>query len=390
MGHPAKTWMSAEPTRPRTLPRRPPATVRSELSTRNCAATSRRRAPRARRTPTSRVRSATLASMMFMIPIPPTSRLIAATAPVTTLKTRWVRSRWRRISRGTITSSGSPPVARRTRACATPAAGTTASGVATRKTISSTPSGRRSAPRSSAGSGTSTERLRSRPRMAAPRPRGDARPSRTPTTWYQSPPSRTDSPRGLPSGKSARATAAPSTATRLRSATSSVGEEAARRRARAVSPRDRPGSCRSRSRRRSGPPPPPAARRRAAAPPRARRAPRAPATRRAPRAGRRASSRRAPGGGGAGSRCRSRGRRSARASRAAPPRPPTTSPPPRPRRRRPRGWRGWSAACAASGCARRGGAGRGTREVTAAPPTRHARRGGARPARRGGRGTRCG
>ena len=38
-----------------------------------------------------------------MIPIPPTSRLIAATAPVTTLKTRCVRSRWRRISRGTIT-----------------------------------------------------------------------------------------------------------------------------------------------------------------------------------------------------------------------------------------------------------------------------------------------
>ena len=110
------------------LPRTPPVTVRSVLSTRNCAATSLRRAPRARRTPTSRVRSATLASMMFMIPMPPTSRLMAATAPVTTLKTRCVRSRWRRISRGTITSSGSPPVARRTTAWAMPAAVVTASG----------------------------------------------------------------------------------------------------------------------------------------------------------------------------------------------------------------------------------------------------------------------
>ena len=35
----------------------------------------------ARRTPISRVRSVTLTSMMFMMPMPPTTRLTAATAP---------------------------------------------------------------------------------------------------------------------------------------------------------------------------------------------------------------------------------------------------------------------------------------------------------------------
>jgi hypothetical protein len=60
LGQPAKAWMSAMP---------------------NYAATSLRRAPRARRIPTSRVRSATLASIMFMIPIPPTSRLTLIVLP---------------------------------------------------------------------------------------------------------------------------------------------------------------------------------------------------------------------------------------------------------------------------------------------------------------------
>ena len=46
-----------------------------------------RRAPSALRMPISRVRSVTVTSMMFMTPIPPTSREIAATAASSTVKT---------------------------------------------------------------------------------------------------------------------------------------------------------------------------------------------------------------------------------------------------------------------------------------------------------------
>ncbi len=46
----------------------------------------RRGAPMALRMPISRVRSVTVTSMMFMIPMPPTSRLMAATAPSSTVK----------------------------------------------------------------------------------------------------------------------------------------------------------------------------------------------------------------------------------------------------------------------------------------------------------------
>ena len=49
--------------------------------------TSARRAPIALRMPISRVRSVTETSMMFITPIPPTSREIAATAPSRVVKT---------------------------------------------------------------------------------------------------------------------------------------------------------------------------------------------------------------------------------------------------------------------------------------------------------------
>ena len=49
-------------------------------------------APTARRTPISRVRSSTVASMMFMIPMPPTTREMAAMEPSTMLKIRLVSS----------------------------------------------------------------------------------------------------------------------------------------------------------------------------------------------------------------------------------------------------------------------------------------------------------
>ncbi len=63
------------------MPSRPPREDSTTASTRNCICTSRLRAPIARRIPISRVRSVTDTSMMFMMPIPPTSRLTAATAP---------------------------------------------------------------------------------------------------------------------------------------------------------------------------------------------------------------------------------------------------------------------------------------------------------------------
>ena len=44
----------------------------------------------ARRMPISRVRSVTETSMMFMMPMPPTIRLTAATAPITAVRIRVV------------------------------------------------------------------------------------------------------------------------------------------------------------------------------------------------------------------------------------------------------------------------------------------------------------
>ena len=58
----------------------PPSIDSATASTRNCVSTSRATAPIASRMPISRVRSVTLTSMMFMMPMPPTTRLIAATA----------------------------------------------------------------------------------------------------------------------------------------------------------------------------------------------------------------------------------------------------------------------------------------------------------------------
>ena len=55
-------------------------------SVRNWPRMAPRGAPMALRMPISRVRSVTVTSMMFMIPMPPTSRLMAATAPSRTVK----------------------------------------------------------------------------------------------------------------------------------------------------------------------------------------------------------------------------------------------------------------------------------------------------------------
>ncbi len=71
-------------------------------------------APIARRTPISRVRSITLASMMFMIPMPPTSSEIEAIATMTISKMRCVRRCSASSSAGeTMAKSGGAAVRRR-------------------------------------------------------------------------------------------------------------------------------------------------------------------------------------------------------------------------------------------------------------------------------------
>src|SRR5437868_1675498 len=66
---------------PTMMPRIPPTELSEIASIKNCVRMSRPRAPTAMRVPISRVRSVTLTSMMFMIPIPPTMRETLAIAP---------------------------------------------------------------------------------------------------------------------------------------------------------------------------------------------------------------------------------------------------------------------------------------------------------------------
>lgn len=67
-----------EAPKPKAIPTNPPSAQSTTASVRNCKRTSRASAPMARRMPISRVRSVTDTSMMFMIPMPPTKRLIEA------------------------------------------------------------------------------------------------------------------------------------------------------------------------------------------------------------------------------------------------------------------------------------------------------------------------
>src|SRR5213076_1722242 len=72
VGHSASRAMSRVAPMPRTTPAAPPTRLSAVASTRNWKRMWRARAPTARRTPISRVRSVTDTSMMFMIPMPPT------------------------------------------------------------------------------------------------------------------------------------------------------------------------------------------------------------------------------------------------------------------------------------------------------------------------------
>src|SRR2546428_167877 len=70
VGHSARCAMSCVAAMPTTRPTAPPTRLSAVASTRNWSRMCPVRAPTARRTPISRVRSVTDTSMMFMIPIP--------------------------------------------------------------------------------------------------------------------------------------------------------------------------------------------------------------------------------------------------------------------------------------------------------------------------------
>jgi hypothetical protein len=84
-GQPAYRVTPAEAAAPAITPRTPPAIVIKVLSVRNCSVIDRSVAPTARRKPISLVRSTTDASIMFMMPVPPTSSDSIVTLPRTTL-----------------------------------------------------------------------------------------------------------------------------------------------------------------------------------------------------------------------------------------------------------------------------------------------------------------
>ena len=116
--HVRKLAATADRPKPTRMPTRPPNRESTTASTRNCISTWPASAPMASRMPISRVRSVTETSMMFMMPMPPTSRLTPATAdsrpvrtpvmPVSTLAI-WAMSK-------TLKSSRSPiPIWRRSR-----------------------------------------------------------------------------------------------------------------------------------------------------------------------------------------------------------------------------------------------------------------------------------
>ena len=92
------------------MPTNPPINESVTASTRNCTRMSLRRAPTAMRRPISRVRSVTETSMMFMMPIPPTSSAIDATAESSSVRMRWLAARASVISERLRTrkSSSSP------------------------------------------------------------------------------------------------------------------------------------------------------------------------------------------------------------------------------------------------------------------------------------------
>src|SRR5260221_7032871 len=78
ISQPVNWTTTAVTTQPRKMPMAPPNNPTAAASMRNWERISKRRAPTALRRPISRVRSVTETSMIFMIPMPPTTRETAA------------------------------------------------------------------------------------------------------------------------------------------------------------------------------------------------------------------------------------------------------------------------------------------------------------------------
>ena len=100
--------------RPATMPIRPPTSDSVTASIRNWLRMSRPRAPSALRMPISRVRSRTETSMMFMIPIPPTtseieampaSRIVSVVVTAETVLRSWA---WSWIVKSSVPSAPMP------------------------------------------------------------------------------------------------------------------------------------------------------------------------------------------------------------------------------------------------------------------------------------------
>ena len=102
VGMPVRRVITTGTARPSAVPIRPPTPESTIVSTRNWTTIWDLRAPMARRIPISRVRSVTVASMMFMIPMPPTISEMPAMAPRTMLKRRLVASACRNRLSGTL------------------------------------------------------------------------------------------------------------------------------------------------------------------------------------------------------------------------------------------------------------------------------------------------
>ncbi len=83
----AKRPIQSEPSMPNAMPSNPPATERMIASRTNCQRISANFAPIAFLMPISLVRSVTDTSIMFMMPMPPTTSEIPAVAPSNSEKT---------------------------------------------------------------------------------------------------------------------------------------------------------------------------------------------------------------------------------------------------------------------------------------------------------------
>ena len=106
---PVNSVISLANTTPRTIPMNPPGNTDQGCFGQELGDISRCVAPVARLTPISRMRSITDASIMFIMPIPPTMSEILAITPNTILKMSFVRCSCLSNSSGTVISISAIP-----------------------------------------------------------------------------------------------------------------------------------------------------------------------------------------------------------------------------------------------------------------------------------------